>query len=353
MNLKRAVGKRELQVCRHLVGDRPGCAAMATSEGTARYRSGHPAAPGHYRDFHGLALSSLGLGTYLGRADDETDALYQDAVARAFALGINVIDSAISYRNQRSERAVGRALAGLPRDQVFVSTKGGFLAFDGARPHDIHAYIEEQYVRTGLLRRDEIADGCHALAPRFLLDQLGRSLRNLRLDFIDLYYVHNPETQLGEVARPEFLRRLRAAFEALERACAEGKIGGYGTATWSGYRAGAADPEHLSFAEVLAAARDVGGERHHFRAVQLPFNADMTEAAGLVNQGGRTLLQAAADAGVAVFASASLLQGRLPAAPSLQHVRGTRGILCALAGMKTRAHVEENAALAQIKVDSI
>ena len=112
-----------------------------------------------------------------------------------------------------------------------------------------------------------------------------------------------------------------------------------------------ATEEYLSLAEVLAAARDVGGQGHHFRAVQVPFNADMTEAAGLRNQaGGRTLLESAADAGVAVFASASLLQGRLAAAQSLQHVRGTRGILCALAGMKTRAHVEENAALAQIEV---
>ena len=320
---------------------------MATAAGTARYRNGFPAAPGRFREFHGLSLSSIGLGTYLGPGDDDTDALYRGAIARALELGINVIDSAINYRNQRSERAIGQALAGAARDQVFLSTKGGFLAFDGARPPDVRAYLEQTYVRPGLLRWDEIADGCHAMAPRFLRDQLERSLRNLGTGFIDLYYLHNPETQLGEVPRPEFLRRLRAAFEALERACADGKIGAYGTATWSGFRTGEGDAEFLSLDEVVAAAREVGGERHHFRAVQVPFNADMTEAAGLHNQAGRTLLAAAADAGVAVFASASLLQGRLPAAQSLQHVRGTRGILCALAGMKTRAHVEENAALAQ------
>ena len=326
---------------------------MATAEGTARFRSALVAAPGHFRDFHGLSLSSIGLGTYLGSDDDATDALYRGAIARAFELGINVFDSAINYRNQRSERAIGRALASLPREQVFLCTKGGFLPFDGARPPDVRAYFDQTYVRPGLLRWDEIVAGCHALSPRFLLDQVNRSLANFGVGFIDLYYVHNPETQLGEVPRPEFLRRLRAAFEALERACAEGKIGAYGTATWSGYRAAPSEDEYLSLAEVLAAARDVGGQGHHFRAVQLPFNADMTEAAGLRNQAGeRTLLQAAADAGVAVFASASLLQGRLPAAQSLQHVRGTRGILCALAGMKTRAHVEENAALAQTEVVS-
>ncbi len=324
---------------------------MATVEGTARFRSSSAAAAGHFRDLHGLSLSSIGLGTYLGSDDDATDALYCSAIGRAFELGINVFDTAINYRNQRSERALGRALARVPREQVFLCTKGGFLPFDGARPPDIRAYLDETYVRPGLLRWDEIVAGCHALSPRFLLDQVNRSLANFGVDFIDLYYVHNPETQLGEVPRPEFLRRLRAAFEALERACAQGKIGAYGTATWSGYRVLESEDEYLSLAEVVAAARDVGGQGHHFRAVQLPFNADMTEAAGVRNQaGGRTLLESAADAGVAVFASASLLQGRLAAAQSLQHVRGTPGILCALAGMKTRAHVEENAALAQIEV---
>src|SRR5439155_23840451 len=62
-------------------------------------------------------VSSLGNGTYLGRDDDWTDAAYTVAVRRALQLGINVVDTAINYRNQRSERAVGRALRGrdLPR----------------------------------------------------------------------------------------------------------------------------------------------------------------------------------------------------------------------------------------------
>src|SRR5258708_31310385 len=78
--------------------------------------------------------------------------------------------------------------------------------------------------------------GCHARSPRFLDDQIERSRRNLGVDCIDVYYIHNPETQLGEVPRAEFLRRLRAAFEALENACDEGRIACYGTATWNGYR---------------------------------------------------------------------------------------------------------------------
>lgn len=336
--------------------------------GTARFEAASGAAPGHFRPAPGgLRLSSLGIGTYLGRDDAQTDALYADAVRRALNLGINVIDSAINYRNQRSERAVGAAVreSGLARDQVFVCTKGGYLPFDGGRPGDVRAYFEETFLRPGILAADEIVAGCHALSPRYLDHQIEASRRNLGLASIDLYYVHNPETQLGGVPRAEFHRRLRRSFEALERACADGRIGGYGAATWSCLRLEPAEEEYLSLDELLEAARDAGGEGHHFRAVQLPYNLEMDEAATLRNQGGRTLLEAAREAGLAVFSSASVLQGRLAqhlpqavqkayaglasdAQRALQFARSTPGITCALVGMKTRAHVEDNAALAKV-----
>jgi len=315
----------------------------------------------------GLRLSSLGIGTYLGRDDAPTDALYAQSVRRALQLGINVIDSAINYRNQRSERAVGAAIreSGVPRDQVVICTKGGYLPFDGGRPGDPHAYIEETFLRPGLLEPDEIVAGCHSLAPKYLDDQIDRSRRNLGVDCIDLYYVHNPETQLGEVPRAEFHRRLRQAFGVFERACEQGRIAAYGAATWNCLRLEPDEEEFLSLEELLAAARDAGGKGHHFRAVQLPFNLEMDEAATLRNQGDRTLLEAARAEGIAIFASASVLQGRLAqklaqpvrealaglrtdAQRALQFARSAPGITCALVGMKTPAHVEENAALAKV-----
>ena len=340
----------------------------ATAQGTAKFRDASGAAPGHFRAALGdLQLGSLGIGTYLGRDDAATDAGYAASVRRALQLGINVVDSAINYRNQRSERAVGAALreSGVARESIVLCTKGGYLPFDAARPHDMRGYIEDTYIRPGILRADDIVAGCHAMTPRYLDDQIERSRRNLGVACIDVYYVHNPETQLGEVPRAEFLARLRRAFEALEKACAEGRIAAYGTATWNGYLLEADEEEHLSLAEVLAAARDAGGAQHHFRALQLPFNLEMDEAATKRNQGGRTLLEAARDAGLAVFSSASVLQGRLTqrlpqdvrdklqglqtdAQRALQFARSTPGITCALVGMKTPAHAEENAALAKI-----
>jgi len=167
---------------------------------------------------------------------------------------------------------VGAAVreSGQARDGIVLCTKGGYLAFDGARPHDARAYVEETFLSghpdSGRDRRRMPLHGA-----RYLSDQIDRSRRNLGVGCIDVYYLHNPETQLGEVPRAEFLRRLRLAFEALERACNEGRIGCYGTATWNGYRLETDDEEYLSLAEVLAAARDVAGDQHRFRAVQLPF----------------------------------------------------------------------------------
>jgi len=341
----------------------------ATSEGTARFRDAAAAAPGHFRHTSAsdLWLSSLGIGTYLGRDDAATDALYASAVRRALQLGINVVDTAINYRNQRSERAVGAAVreSGQARDGIVLCTKGGYLAFDGGRPHDARRYVEENFLRPGILAVDQIVAGCHSMAPRYLSDQIDRSRRNLGVECIDVYYLHNPETQLGEVPRPEFLRRLRLAFEGLEHACDEGRIACYGTATWNGYRLETDDEEYLSLAEVLQAARDVAGNAHRCRALQLPFNLEMDEAATFKNQGDQTLLEAARAADLMVFASASVLQGRLAhqiseamqaalqglrtdAQRALQFARSAPGIACALVGMKTPAHVDENAALAQV-----
>src|SRR5437588_13043972 len=109
-----------------------------TPSATAAFARDAGLPEGNFREALGVTVSSVGIGTYLGRDDDRTDAAYEEAVRRALQLGINVVDSAINYRNQRSERAVGRALreGSVPRERVLVCTKGGFLPFDGARPRD-------------------------------------------------------------------------------------------------------------------------------------------------------------------------------------------------------------------------
>jgi aryl-alcohol dehydrogenase-like predicted oxidoreductase len=345
----------------------------ATAEGTRAYASRFPQLPGNFRPMIGFAVSSIGIGTYLGEPDDETDRAYEGATAAAVRGGINLIDTAVNYRFQRGERTIGKVIAELTnrgelrREELIVATKGGYITFDGEVPPNPRAWFEQHYVRTGIVGPNDMVEGSHCLTPRWLSAMLELSRANLGLETIDIYYLHNPETQLNAVSRAEFLSRIRAAFEMLERAVADGKIGVYGTATWNGYRVAATERAWLSLEELWQVAGEVGGEHHHFRALQLPYNLAMPEAVTLanqpVNQQRATTLAVASAMGIGVCASASLLQGRLAkglpailreafaefgsdAQRSIQFVRSTPGINVALVGMKSAAHVVDTLATA-------
>src|ERR1700693_2819616 len=74
---------------------------FASAEGTRRYAARFPkAADGHFRDAQRLAVSSLGIGTYLGNPDAKTDRGYTAAIVEAAQGGLNGIDAAINYRFQ-------------------------------------------------------------------------------------------------------------------------------------------------------------------------------------------------------------------------------------------------------------
>src|SRR5262249_30805876 len=178
---------------------------------------------------------------------------------------------------QRSERAIRTALATaigrgvVQRDEVVVATKGGFIPFDGGGPRDPRAYFAATYVETGIIKPGDVGTGAHCITPRDLHDPIDEGGSNLGLATRGVYYVHNPETQLGEVDRAEFKARVRAAFGALEEAGAAGRIARSGTATWTGYRVDPGDPGYLSLPDLVAAAPGVGGAGHHFKGVPLPY----------------------------------------------------------------------------------
>jgi aryl-alcohol dehydrogenase-like predicted oxidoreductase len=345
----------------------PGC---ATAQGTLRYaaRFQGRAAAGHFRDVQaGLVLSSIGIGTYLGEPDEATDEGYTEAVVAAVESGINVVDSAINYRLQRSERSVGAALRllaakGYPRDEIVICTKAGFLTPDGEMPDDANEYFAREYIEPGIFRPEDIAAGCHCMTPRYLADQLDRSRRNLGVECVDVFYLHNPETQLSEVPPEEFRRRIGEAFTFLESAVAAGKIGAYGLATWNAFRDESKSQGYLSLAAMEGIARDVGGAEHHFRFVQLPLNLAMPEALLRPNQivEGKTMamVQAARAQKITLISSAALLQGQLTrdlppyvaaalgtkkdSVSALQFARSVPGVTTALAGMSHVEHVRAN-----------
>jgi len=206
------------------------------------------------------------------------------------------------------------------------------------------------------------------MTPKFLKDQLGRSLKNLGVECVDVYYLHNPETQLSEIPKPDFLQRLREAFEFMESAVEAGEIRYYGMATWNGFRQDPRAQDAMQLGEVAQIAQEIAGGMHHFRFVQLPFNLGMPEALTQGNQmlreRERTLVEAAGDLDVTVIASASLLQGQvtrnLPgfvaeafglendAERALQFARSAPGITTALVGMSRVEHAKANARLMTI-----
>jgi aryl-alcohol dehydrogenase-like predicted oxidoreductase len=346
---------------------------MATTEATRVFSEKfRDAAPGFYRTVHGLSLSSVGLGTYLGKWDGPTDEAYRAAVKRFVELGGNVIDTASNYRFQRSERSIGTALgdlmaAGVARDSLFVSTKGGYLPFDGEPPTNVEEYFNDTFVKPGIATVEDLVSGSHCMAPAYLQSQIDQSLGNMGCGYIDLFYIHNPESQLQETDRYTFEARLAKAFEKLEENRVQGKIRFYGAATWNGFRVAPDDRSYHSMERMVGIARQIGGEDHGFKFIQLPLNLAMPEAYLLRNQasGGKvvTALEAARDLGLAVMCSASILQGQLThsvpmfirevlgnpltdAMTSIEFVRSTPGVATALVGMSSVAHVEENLGLA-------
>ncbi len=351
----------------------------ATPAGTAAYaqRFASHAAGAHFRSTAaGFSVSSIGIGTYLGEPDDATDEAYQAAVERALALGCNHIDTAINYRHQRSERAIGQALRAaikrgdIAREEVVIATKGGIVPYDGAVPDHARRWVYEEYIESGLAHPNDFAATYqHCLAPDFLDEMIHRSRRNLGVDTIDIYYLHNPETQHISNTHETFRRRILDAFETLEAAVSQETIAAYGVATWTGFRSPPNAPDFLSLTELVGLAFEVAGEENHFQFVQLPYNLMMTEAFAFVNQQVSdeflSPIAAAEALGLTVTTSATLKQGLLAgpfmadlspyfpeaqthAQRAIQFARSTPGNTTALVGMSQVAHVDENLALVPI-----
>jgi aryl-alcohol dehydrogenase-like predicted oxidoreductase len=346
----------------------------ATPEGTRRFRKrfAQTQTDRFYRQLaDGAVVSSLGLGTYLGECEDAEDARYTATVIAALGKGVNILDTAINYRCQRSERAIGEALRAMissgdiTREEVVVCTKGGYIPLERTPPATREGYrgfLHSEYFGPGVMGPDDVVSGGHCLAPRYLDDQIERSRKNLGLAFIDIYYLHNPEQQLDVLTRSEFLDVMRAAFGALEKQVQAGVIGNYGCATWHGFRVPPEARTHLSLEELVSVAHDVGGEQHHFKVIQLPVNLAMTEAVRVPTQTVGSdrvpLLEAAHRLGISVVGSATLMQSQLARSlpPQLHSTfpgfnsdarraiafAQSLPLTAALVGMKSVSHLEEN-----------
>ena len=341
------------------------------------------AALGHYSEFlrSRLRLSSLGVGTFGGAATPEVDAQISAVVARALLEGINVIDTAAHYRYGRSLAAVGAgvrtALAqGVPREAMFLISKGGFLTLRGGPPADMDAWFEREIVAQGLGSREHLAKGAHLLTPEYIHYQLELSRQLMGVETLDAFLVDQPEVHIPVIGKEMTNRKLEKVFEMLERAVRENRLRSYGISTFEGLRVETDNPLFQSLTSLVGlaerAARTVTGDehaRHHFRIVTMPFNPVMPEGFTRFNtatgQGNiASPVQAAHQLKVYVIATHTMFKGHLaqqsiagleqampclanPAQRAIQFTRSTPGIGTALVGISRPEHLDDLLAVAR------
>ena len=153
----------------------------------------------HYRRLGrtGLKVSEISLGawvTFGSQLDEETSI---HLLRAAYDQGVNFFDNADMYADGLAEMVMGKAIQGIPRQALVISSKLFFPTFPGPNGKG--------------LSRKHIFDSIHA------------TLKRLDTDYIDLYFCHryDPDTPLEEVVR------------AMSDLVSQGKIMYWGTSRWS------------------------------------------------------------------------------------------------------------------------
>jgi len=345
---------------------------FATSDGTKKFAQKSGINQANFNEFENLTLSNVGIGTYLGDPDAKTDELVTNAVKQSIMSGINVVDTAINYRSQKAERSVGKAISELiqegkaSRDQIFLSSKNGYVTNDADVQLGFWEYVKEEYTKKGVIKEGDVTSGYHCMTPTYLSDQLERSLKNLDLECVDLMYLHNAvEGQIKDISKEQFLDNLKSVFELYEQKRDEGKIQFYGMATWECFRVSNDNPQYLSLEDTVKMAEKIGGENHGFRFIQLPFNMYYDQALlgknQLLGTENVSILEAAVKLEIGVFTSVPFMQGRLlapgampdfnelkPSLRALQFIRSSPGVLAPLVGQKSPDHLSENLEIMKI-----
>src|SRR4051794_11918642 len=153
-----------------------------------------------------LGLGAAPLGGLYEAVGDEAARATVDA---AWARGVRTFDTAPHYGAGLSERRVGAALGGRPRDDYVLSTKVGRRLVAGAEPG------EEFAESLGLRRvRDYSRDG--------VLRSLEDSLERLGLDRVDIALVHDAEDHLDQALNEAFPALVELREEGVVRAVGAG-----------------------------------------------------------------------------------------------------------------------------------
>jgi len=160
-----------------------------------------------------VSVPAIGLGTWshggariaengesVGWSGSD-DAETKRALIAAYRAGITHWDTADAYGDGHSEELIGEVWEDVPRDAIFLATKFGYVQGPAGHPYD----------------------------PRFMREHAERSLRHLRTDVIDLYYLHHCDFGPND-------RYFDGALETMLRLREEGKVRFTGLSDWDGSR---------------------------------------------------------------------------------------------------------------------
>jgi aryl-alcohol dehydrogenase-like predicted oxidoreductase len=316
------------------------------------------------KHFSDLTLSTLGWGTQSGEPKNIVDLKYETALPRILEAGINVIDTSPSYRHQRSQRALGTALSKffhtgkLSREALLLTTHAGFLAFD-RKEADPEVYLQDRIFPTTKLCVHDFVGHAWSMHPTWIRYQLDLSSRLMQVESFDILYLDAPDIGLRQSNKQAWESQLADAFREMEELKAEGKIAAWGVASLEGFRDKGDGHSLLDIDHLMALAKKTCGQDHGFRALQLPYNLGMLDLLNVKTQAGAPLLEAIQKHGLHCSGMLSLGQGQLceglpedlrnnlgqwpeHAQTALEFARSTPGMHCALVGMKSKGHLEQN-----------
>lgn len=259
---------------------------FATSDKTKFYseRNKENVHAGHFKKtYNDLTISSIGIGSYVGKPDDITDYYLYNAIKSAvLSGGINIIDTAINYRYMKSERAIGKALQVLvhkykiSREELIICSKVGFVPEDAASGRLSHSFVSDM-VEKGLIDIEDViySDNkrpIHCIHPEFLKEQISISLDNMNISTLDVLYLHNVFESQYMIPKEVLILRVSKAFELLEKQRTEGKIKNYGLATWNSMRIDSNNNQYCSLQEMVELCEKVCGKDNGFKYLQAPIN---------------------------------------------------------------------------------
>jgi aryl-alcohol dehydrogenase-like predicted oxidoreductase len=343
----------------------------------------------HYKDFYikhnNLVFSKLGLGTFNKEPYKEENYVfhYIEGVKEAIKNGVNLIDTASNYRYGQSEKEIAIALKELfeegivKREELIICSKGGFIQLEYPFPKNPYTWIEENIINNSLATLEDIELDQHCMTPDYLEWSCKKSIENLGVKSLDIYFLHNPEMQILKYGYKGFLKKIENIFKRFEKMVSQGFIKSYGVAVWNAFINDKNSNEHINLEDLVKIAIKVGGENHNFKYIQTPFNMAKTSIYTMPTQSVKseecTLLQAAHRLKIGVISSSSLLQMNLfknsfkaetgylldssmilenDIQLALQFVRSTPGLISSLFASKVPIHIKKNLEITKVSATS-